>query len=277
MNLIELLLEIARLQSGCHVLDVGCGVGGTSRYLAKERDCCVTGITISAQQVAMANRLSMAEQVPRLEPSSPSSQFAPITLSRAGGSVTFQELDAELLGAHFHPDSFDVVWITEALSHFPNKPLFFENAYRVLQQGGKLVLADWFKDANLNEQQMKADINPIEDGMLLPSLCTMQEYVRMAEDAGLRLRKTGVGNNGFKDISKNVAKTWCVSVSISLPSLINSSRDISWSLVQSPSLWAFAAAQGRDGLAFLQSFRAMRRGYANGTFRYAVMSFEKQI
>lgn len=53
------------------------------------------------------------------------------------------------------------------------------------------------------------------------------------------------------------------------------SRDISWALVSSPSLWAFAISQGRDGLAFLQAFRAMRRGYANGTFRYAIMCFEK--
>ena len=52
-------------------------------------------------------------------------------------------------------------------------------------------------------------------------------------------------------------------------------RDISWSLVQNPSLWAFAFSQGRDGIAFLQAFRAMRRGYANGGFRYAVMSFVK--
>lgn len=52
-------------------------------------------------------------------------------------------------------------------------------------------------------------------------------------------------------------------------------RDISWSLIQNPSLWGFAFSQGRDGIAFLQSFRAMRRGYANGSFRYAVMAFEK--
>ena len=53
-------------------------------------------------------------------------------------------------------------------------------------------------------------------------------------------------------------------------------RDIAWSMIQNPALWAFAIAQGRDGLAFLQAFRAMRRGYANGTFRYAVMVFEKK-
>lgn len=58
-------------------------------------------------------------------------------------------------------------------------------------------------------------------------------------------------------------------------SLLKIPRDISWSLVQNPSLWAFAFSQGRDGIAFLQAFRAMRRGYANGSFRYAVMSFKK--
>jgi tocopherol O-methyltransferase len=57
--------------------------------------------------------------------------------------------------------------------------------------------------------------------------------------------------------------------------LTNRYRDISWSLIQNPALWAFAVAQGRDGLAFMQAFRAMRRGFANGTFRYAVMAFQK--
>lgn len=53
------------------------------------------------------------------------------------------------------------------------------------------------------------------------------------------------------------------------------SRDISWGLIQSPALWALALTQGRDGLAFFQSFRAMRRGFANGSFRYSVMAFER--
>lgn len=57
--------------------------------------------------------------------------------------------------------------------------------------------------------------------------------------------------------------------------LLTFNRDISWSLIQNPSLWAFALSQGRDGIAFLQSFRAMRRGYANGHFRYAVIAFTK--
>jgi len=58
--------------------------------------------------------------------------------------------------------TFDAVWITEALSHFPNKGLFFQNAHMVLRAGGKLVLADWFKNEGLSEKEFNADIKPIE-------------------------------------------------------------------------------------------------------------------
>ncbi|KAI4245153.1 MAG: hypothetical protein L6R42_010277 [Xanthoria sp. 1 TBL-2021] len=170
------------------------------------------------------------------------------------GSARFVELDAETMGEFFTDQSgFDCVWISEAMSHLPDKALFFSNAFKLLKEGGKLVIADWFRGEGLTEKQVGDDIKPIEDGMLLPPLCTQPEYVAFAKEAGF-----GVFCAPF-DISKDVAKTW----------------DISWSLVQSPSLWAFAVTQGRDGIAFLQAFLAMRRGYANGTFRYAVMVFEK--
>ncbi|KAK4460847.1 gamma-tocopherol methyltransferase [Cladorrhinum samala] len=247
LNLIRLLLEISSLSPSpsqpLRVLDVGCGIGGTSRYLASELGCSVTGITISTKQVEIAKRLS-----------SSSSEIAGDYIPHGKGEVRFIELDAEKMGEFFKDDKrFDVVWISEALSHFPDKELFFRNAHKVLKSGGKLVLADWFKDAGLGEKEFDADIKPIEDGMLLPPLCAQEDYVRLAEQAGLTVF------GGPKDISKDVSKTW----------------DISWSLVQNPSLWAFAFSQGRDGIAFLQAFRAMRRGYANGSFRYAVMAFVK--
>ena len=57
---------------------------------------------------------------------------------------------------------FGAAWISEAMSHLPNKELFFKNAALLLTPGGKLVVADWFKDENLTEAQFKADISPIE-------------------------------------------------------------------------------------------------------------------
>ncbi|KAL2162624.1 hypothetical protein VTH06DRAFT_6460 [Thermothelomyces fergusii] len=285
LNLIRLLLSISGLaprerdgssngEGGAgrpRVLDVGCGIGGTARYLARALGAAVTGVTISGRQVQMAARLSRCAADggggggDDDDDDDDADGFVP--LGEKGGRVRFVELDAERMGDYFasppsgregggdggQGSSFDVVWVSEALSHLPDKALFFRNAHRLLRPGGKLVLADWFKAEDLGDGVFEADIKPIEDGMLLPPLCTQQEYVGLARDAGLEV----VG--GPKDISKDVSKTW----------------DISWSLVQNPSLWAFAFSQGRDGIAFLQAFRAMRRGYANGSFRYAVMAFAK--
>ncbi|KAK2034038.1 methyltransferase domain-containing protein [Colletotrichum zoysiae] len=254
VKLIQLLLKISNVGEDSKVLDVGCGIGGTSRYLASTLGCSVTGITISTKQVEIANRLTKAEASKESEKSEaePDSDGF-FRLGR--GKVRFIELDAEKMGEFFAAEggSFDAVWISEALSHFPNKALFFENTFKVLKAGGKLALADWFKAESISETDFVNDIKPIEDGMLLPPLCTQQGYVDLAKDAGL----SSIAEP--KEISKDVSRTW----------------DITWSLIQNPSLWAFAFSQGRDGIAFLQSFRAMRRGYANGTFQYSVMAFEK--
>ncbi|CAF9925278.1 MAG: hypothetical protein HETSPECPRED_005794 [Heterodermia speciosa] len=245
-RLIDLLLDRSGLEKGSAVLDVGCGIGGTSRYLARNHNCHVTGITISGKQVEMATRFSSEQQI---NPKTTTTGH-PIKLNR--GSVRFLELDAETMGTYFSAqDTFNCVWISEAMSHLPDKALFFANAFKVLRPGGKLAIADWFKAEDLTDEQLEADIRPIEDGMLLPPLSTQSHYVHLAHQAGFETISPPF------DISSNVAKTW----------------DISWSLIQNPSLWAFALSQGRDGIAFLQAFRAMRRGYANGSFRYAVMVF----
>ncbi|GKT92304.1 gamma-tocopherol methyltransferase [Colletotrichum tofieldiae] len=227
VKLIQLLLKISNVGENSKVLDVGCGIGGTSRYLASTLGCSVTGITISTKQVEIANRLTKAEALKDSEkPDVEADGDGFFHLGR--GKVRFIELDAEKMGEFFAPEggSFDAVWISEALSHFPNKSLFFENTFKVLKAGGKLALADWFKAEDISGTNFANDIKPIEGGRAFLS-------------------------GGSKRYQQG------------------REQDLN------PSLWAFAFSQGRDGIAFLQSFRAMRRGYANGTFQYAVMSFEK--
>jgi tocopherol O-methyltransferase len=165
ISLIRLLLETSKIPEGSNVLDVGCGIGGTSRYLASQLGCSVTGITISTKQVEIAKRLTAAE-------ASKETQGAEIAavedadgfIKLGKGKIKFIELDAEKMGDVFAADSgtFDVVWISEALSHFPDKGLFFRNAHKVLKPGGKLALADWFKADNLEQKQFDDDIKPIE-------------------------------------------------------------------------------------------------------------------
>ena len=85
-----------------------------------------------------------------------------VSVGDSGGKVRYVELDAEKMGEHFDKDSLDCVWISEAMSHLPDKELFFRNASGVLKKGGKLVVADWFKADGLTDGQMEADIKPIE-------------------------------------------------------------------------------------------------------------------
>ena len=161
VQLIELLLEQSKLPPRSTVLDVGCGIGGTSRYLAKHHGCKVVGLTISGRQVEIAQRLTL--ETAGTQETKPDAN-SPVALG--DGSVRFVELDAEVMGDFFSNEpekpTFDCVWISEAMSHLPDKALFFRNAARLLNAGGKLVVADWFKAEGLTDAQIEAEIKPIE-------------------------------------------------------------------------------------------------------------------
>ncbi|NJL80493.1 MAG: methyltransferase domain-containing protein [Richelia sp. RM2_1_2] len=107
-----------KLPPGTTVLDVGCGIGGSSRILAADYGFDVTGITISPQQVRRATELTSQ-----------------------GVSAKFLVDDAMALS--FPDASFDVVWSIEAGPHMPDKAVFAKELMRVLKPGGILVVADW--------------------------------------------------------------------------------------------------------------------------------------
>lgn len=109
---------LENLPKGMTLLDVGCGIGGSSRILARDYGFAVTGITISPQQVKRAQELTPPEV-----------------------NAQFKVDDA--LALSFPNASFDVVWSIEAGPHMPDKALFARELLRVLKPGGILVVADW--------------------------------------------------------------------------------------------------------------------------------------
>ncbi len=109
---------LGQLPPNTTVLDVGCGIGGSSRILAQDYGFAVTGVTISPQQVKRAQELTPE-----------------------GLSAKFQVDDA--MNLSFPDESFDVVWSIEAGPHMPDKAIFAKELLRVLKPGGVLVVADW--------------------------------------------------------------------------------------------------------------------------------------
>ncbi|HEY9769849.1 MAG TPA: methyltransferase domain-containing protein [Coleofasciculaceae cyanobacterium] len=109
---------LENLPADTTLLDVGCGIGGSSRILAKDYNFQVTGVTISPQQVKRAQELTPE-----------------------GVNAKFQVDDAMALS--FSDASFDVVWSVEAGPHMPDKAVFALELLRVLKPGGILVVADW--------------------------------------------------------------------------------------------------------------------------------------
>ncbi len=107
-----------KLPKGSRILDVGCGIGGSARILAKYYGFNVTGITISPAQVKRARELT------------------PLELN-----CNFQVMDA--LDLKFEDGSFDAIWSVEAGAHMNDKAKFADEMLRNLRPGGYLALADW--------------------------------------------------------------------------------------------------------------------------------------
>jgi MPBQ/MSBQ methyltransferase len=105
------------------VLDVGCGFGGTSRYLARALgpESEVTAITLSPKQVERATELAVEQNTP---------------------NAKFMVEDA-LEMPSFPDNTFDIVWACESGEHMPDKKKYIDQMMRVLKPGGKFVMATW--------------------------------------------------------------------------------------------------------------------------------------
>jgi len=116
-------LELARaagLDATKRVLDVGSGVGGTSRCLAKEFGCRVTGLDLTDEYCRAAEMLS-----------------AKIGLAHL---VDYRQGDATDLP--FDDQAFDVVWTEHAAMNISDKPRLYKEMHRVLKPGGTLAIYD---------------------------------------------------------------------------------------------------------------------------------------
>ena len=175
LQLIEHLAQLAGVKPGSEILDIGCGLGASTLYLAKNYKAAVTGITISEVQVEMAAKAAATEQL----------------------DAKFLLMDAEAM--HFQKQ-FDLLWSVESISHYQRREEFFASAAKLLKPGGLFAITDWFKKENLTPAETKKFIDPIEKGMLV-ELQIMDDYEHFLTSNGLQIMRRDI-------LNKNCARTW---------------------------------------------------------------------
>ncbi len=179
IQLMERLAERANIPRGARVLDIGCGLGGSSLWLAEQFDCQVTGITISPVQARMAAAKAKSRGL----------------TSR----VQFQVQDADQWQPE--PASADLIWIMESSEHFHDKPRFFERCSRALKPGGILAVCAWLRRDGPRREEEQPLVNTIAEAMLSASLGSLSDYQRWMLDAGLTV-------TAAEDITRHVEPTW---------------------------------------------------------------------
>lgn len=178
VQLTEQLAGIADIGTGAYLLDVGCGMGGSSIHLAKTRRCRALGITISPVQRRWATTTSRWQHVDR--------------------QTEFLCADAERI--EFAPGTFDAIWSIECTEHLFDKPRFFQRAAEWLKPGGKLAICAWLAGDTSDERRVQ-QVYDVCEGFFCPSLGTSDEYVRWIE-------ATGLASFQFLDWTDRVSRTW---------------------------------------------------------------------
>jgi tocopherol O-methyltransferase len=175
LQLIEHLARLSKVKPGSDILDIGCGLGASSLYLARNYNAAVTGINTSSVQVQMAIKAAAGEKL----------------------DTKFLLMDAEAMDFQ---KQFDLLWSVESISHYEHREHFFASAAKLLKPGGLFAITDWFKKENLTPAETRKFIDPIENGMMV-KLQIMDDYEHFLTSNGLQIMHREI-------LNKNCAKTW---------------------------------------------------------------------
>jgi SAM-dependent methyltransferase len=151
----------ARLSPGLRVLDVGCGLGGSARYLAGEHGCRVTGIDLTHEYVEAATALARLVGLDSL-----------VEFRRSGA-----------LELPFADGAFDVVWTEHVQMNVADKRAFYRELARVLAPGGRLA----FHDVFLGPEGGPRYPVPWAEEASISFLATAEAVRAIVEDLGLRI------------------------------------------------------------------------------------------
>jgi ubiquinone/menaquinone biosynthesis C-methylase UbiE len=157
----DALAALAGIDGTCHVLDVCCGLGGPSRYMAHNFGCRVTGIDMTGSRIDGANR------------------FAELT--GLADRVTFQCANA--LDLPFVDGTFDILISQEAFCHVPDKDRLVAECTRVVMPGGRIA----FTDILTTDSTTDATRERLQREMTFLELGSREDYRKRFEREGCTL------------------------------------------------------------------------------------------
>ena len=218
-----------------NIIDVGCGIGGSTLHLAQKFDSKATGITLSPVQASRAKERA----------------------AEAGLDNRVQFEVANALEMPFEDNSFDLVWSLESGEHMPDKTKFLQECYRVLKPGGKMIFATWcHRETDSLAGELTADetahLKEIYRVYCLPYVISISDYRAIVSECGFQ-------NIRSDDWSTAVAPFWDVVIDSAIaPQAIAGLFQAGWQTIQGA-----------------LSLNLMSRGYARGLVRFGLICANK--
>jgi len=155
------------MQEGATVLDVGCGVGGPAREIAKFSGANIVGLNNNDYQIERATRYAEKE----------------------GLSKQLQFVKGDFMQMSFPDNSFDAVYAIEATVHAPSLEGIYSEIFRVLKPGGVFGVYEWLmtdKYDNNNPHYREIRLG-IEQGDGISNMEKIEVAIKAMKTAGFQM------------------------------------------------------------------------------------------
>ena len=153
--------ELSSLKASDLVLDVGCGLGGSARYLAEHYKCKVMGIDLTQEYIFVGTKLT--------------------ELVNLGDRVKLRQGSA--LDLPYDDASFDIVWTQHVQMNIADKNRFYSEIIRVLKPGGRFLFHDVFR----SRAKSPFFPTPWAEDESMSALATETEVRATIEEVGLEI------------------------------------------------------------------------------------------